>query len=103
MSVIEFLAFGIVIVTLLVGVAAVVSLAVGHVQEILRTRRGMVTEVRCPRDEQPTVVRIGIPEGEMRLRVLWCERQPEGSPRCEMKCFPLLHTLRPRRPEAMAS
>jgi hypothetical protein len=31
--------------------------------------------------------------------VLWCERHPDGAPRCEMQCFPLLHTLRPERPE----
>ena len=98
MTVVEFLAFGVVLVTLLVGVAAVGSLAFAHFQQFFRLRRGVLTEVRCPRDEQETRVRIGIPEGENHLRVIWCERQPDDGPRCEMKCFPLLHTLRPERP-----
>ena len=98
MTLVEFLAFGIVMTTLLVGAAAIVSLAVSHAREVYRLRRGVLTEVSCPRYEQETMVRIGVPDGDARLHVLWCERHPGGEPRCERSCFPLLHTLRPERP-----
>jgi len=97
MSVVEYLVFGAVILTLLVGIAAVASLAISHFHEILKLRRGVATEVWCPRHQQSTVVRVGVPEGDMRLHVLWCECQPDGSPRCDAACFPMLNTLQPRR------
>ena len=103
MSVIEYVTFGVVVVTLLAGVVAVGSLAIEHVRQFLQLRRGVVTEVRCPRYDQLTRVRIGVPEGDARLHVLWCERHPDGAPRCERACFPLLSSLRPERPVAIGS
>lgn len=99
MSVIEYLVFGAVLITLVAGAAAITSLAFGHMRQVWQLRRGVPTQVWCPRHQQETLVRIGVPPGGTRLHVLWCERQPGDTLRCDASCFPMLDTIQPHRAE----
>lgn len=97
MSVIEYLVFGAVLITLVAGAAAITSLALGHIRQIWQLRRGVPTQVWCPRHQQDTLVRIGVPTGGMRLHVLWCERQSGDTLRCDASCFPMLDRIEPHQ------
>lgn len=56
-------------------------------RDLLAAYRGFSTEVSCPRTGSPVTVHLGRRRAAPGLHVLWCERFPEGAPRCAGECF----------------
>ncbi len=69
------------------GLLLVGALVVRYVQHFAAARRGVSTEVRCPRNGQLVTVRIGRRGSAPGLHVLSCERFPDNTLRCEAECF----------------
>lgn len=71
----------------LLGLLLVCALVVRYVQEFAAARRGVSTEVRCPRTGQLVTVRIGRRGSAPGLHVLSCDRFPNDTLRCNAECF----------------
>lgn len=69
------------------GLFLVAAWCLREARDLLDAYRGITTDVTCPQTGRPVTVHLGRRRGTPGLHVLWCERFPEGTPRCATDCF----------------